>query len=192
MKGGTALQITEENLVEQLRCGNEDALEYVVRQYGGMLKAVISRILYDAPQDAEECLYDTLMKIWLHSGSFDGSGSFSGWAAAVAKYTALDRLRVLKRLQPAADIDSIAVAVPAGLTGDALFDEFFAELISCLSAEDQAIFTRIFWYGDSMDETAERFGKPKSVLYNRISRGKQRIIRQHPDYFKQKGRKKHE
>ena len=37
---------------------------------------------------------------------------------------------------------------------------------------------------ESIEEAARRLGKPKSVLYNRISRGKRKIIRFHPGYFR--------
>ena len=178
------MQITEENYLSELQRKNEDALEYVVQQFGGLMQAVILRILSGYPEDAEECLFDTVMKIWDHSSCFDGSGNFAGWAAAIAKYTALDRLRKIKRLRPQVDIDKVQLADASGLTGNELFDGFFAELIECLNEEDQALFTRIFWEGETVSEAAAQLGKPKSVLYNRIPRGKRRIIRHHPGYFK--------
>lgn len=178
------MKITTDNFIQQLQRKNEDALEFVVRNYGGLLKAVIHRILYDYPEDAEECLYDAILKIWEHSKSYNGLGSFESWAAAIAKYAALNRLKQLKRLEPMADIDELSIADPAGLTGNDLFDCFFTELISCLNEEDRALFIRIFWQGESIEEAARRLGKPKSVLYNRISRGKRKIIRFHPGYFR--------
>ena len=70
------------------------------------------------------------------------------------------------------------------MTGNDLFDSFFAELISCLNEEDRTLFIRIFWQGESIDEAAKYLGMPKSVLYNRISRGKRKIIRNYPGYFR--------
>lgn len=176
--------ITEENFIYELQRKNEDALEFVVKNYGGLLKAVIHRILYDYPQDAEECLYDAILKIWEHSDSYSGRGTFGSWAAAIAKYAALNRLKVLKRLAPMADIDELPIADHAGLTGNDLFDGIFTELISCLNEDDKALFIRIFWQGERVDEAAKRLGKPKSVLYNRISRGKRKIIKLNPGYFR--------
>ena len=48
------MKITEDNFIHELQRKNEDALEFVVKNYGGLLKAVIHRILYDYPEDAEE------------------------------------------------------------------------------------------------------------------------------------------
>ena len=162
--------ITEDNFIHELQRKNEDALEFVVKNYGGLLKAVIHRILFDYPEDAEECLYDAILKIWEHSDSYNGKGTFESWAAAIAKYAALDRLRVLKRLEPMADVDELPIADNAGLTGYDLFDSFFTELISCLNEEDKALFIR-------------------SVLYNRISRGKRKIIKFNPGYFRKEENK---
>lgn len=181
------MKITEKNFLEELKRKNEDALEFVVRTYGGLLKSVIRRILYDYPEDAEECLYDTILKIWEHIDSHDNNKAFESWAAAIAKYTALDRLRRLKKLEPMADIDTVPVPDVSGATGNTLFDGLFTELISCLNEEDKALFIRIFWQGESISEAAQRLGKSKSVLYNRISRGKKKIIRYNPGYFRKEG-----
>ena len=178
------MKITEDNFIRELQRKNEKALEYTVRKHGGLLKAVIRRILYDHPEDAEECLYDVIMKIWEHIDSYNGKGKFESWAAAIAKYAALDRLRVLKRLEPMADIDELPVADTSGLTGNKLFDSFFTELISCLNEEDRLLFIKIFWNGESIEEAAGQLGKSPSVLYNRISRGKKKIISHNSCYFR--------
>lgn len=178
------MKITKDNFIHELQRKNEDALEFVVKNYGGLLKIVIHRILYDYPEDAEECLYDAILKIWEHSDSYNGKGAFESWAAAIAKYAALDRLKVLKRLEPMADIDELPIADTTGLTGNDLFDSFFTELISCLNEDDKSLFIRIFWQGETIDEAAKQLGKPKSVLYNRISRGKRKIIKLNPGYFR--------
>jgi RNA polymerase sigma-70 factor (ECF subfamily) len=178
------LNITEQNFVGLLRQRNEDALEFMVRTYGGMMKAVIRRILYAHPEDAEECLYDSIMKIWEHIGSYDEVHPFEAWAATIAKYTALNRLRQLERIEPTVDITEMQIEDTAQLTADSNFNSFFAELTACLSDEDKLLFTRIFWLGQSPEEAARSMGKDRSVVYNRISRGKKKIMHNNPGYFR--------
>ena len=178
------MKITEENFLHELQRRNEDALEFVVKNYGGLLKAVIRRILYDYPEDAEECLYDSVLKIWKHINSYNKKNRFENWISAIAKYTALDRLRTIKKLSPMEDIDILSVSDESVFTGNESFDEFFTELISCLKEEDKMIFIKIFWYGESVDNLAVQLGKSQNFLYKRISRGKQKIIKHNPDYFK--------
>ena len=179
------MKITEKNVVQQLLQQNEDALKFVVEKYGGTLKAVINRILYQYPQDAEECLYDCIMKIWQKVSLYNGKvTSFRNWTISVAKFTAIDRLRKIRCIEPAENIDDIQISSYQDITEDKLFDEFFKELISALSDEDKFIFTRLFWYGETIDEVAESTNRSKSVIYNRVSRGKKKIIHGLPDLFK--------
>ncbi len=105
------MKITEKNFIDQLKRQNEDALEYVVENYGGTLKSVISRILYMYPQDAEECLYDCIMKIWQKILLCDEKvTSFRNWAISVAKFTAIDRLRKINCTEPADNIDDLPIS----------------------------------------------------------------------------------
>ena len=39
------------------------------------------------------------------------------------------------------------------------------------------LFIEIFWQGYSVEETANATGKSKEIIYNRISRGKKKIIK---------------
>lgn len=183
------MKITEKNFIEQLKKQNEDALEYVVQNYGGTLKAVISRILYLYPQDAEECLYDCIMKIWTKISLYDEKAtSFRNWAVSVAKFTAIDRLRKINCTEPADNIDDLQIPSNQDVTYDKLFNDFFMELISGLNDEDKLIFTQLFWYGETMDEIAQRTERSKAVIYNRVSRGKKKIIHSLPNLLKGRGR----
>lgn len=153
------------------------------------MKAAINRILYLYPQDSEECLYDSIMKIWDKISFFDETkNSFKNWAVAVAKYTALNRLKQLTRLEAAVDIDELPIADTSRMTDNELFNEFFTELISCLSDEDKKLFIRIFWNGETIDEAARAMNKNKSVIYNRISRAKKKIIKNNPDLLKRRSK----
>lgn len=179
------MKITENNFVKHLKRKEEDALAFVIRNYGGLMRSVIHRILYAYPEDAEECLYDCFLKIWKHIESFDETRStFANWSAGIAKYAALDRLRKLTKVQPAEDIDQMQLAADTPVTDNALFNEFFLELIACLNEEDKRLFIRLFWQGETIDEAAAALGKQKSYLYNRISRGKKKIIANNPGYFR--------
>lgn len=179
------MKITEENFTEQMKNRDESALEFVLKNYGGLMRSVISRILYSYPEDAEECFFESIMKIWKHIDCYDKTKStFANWAAGIAKFTALDRLRKLAKIRPTEDIEQLIIEDTEHITDNVLFDEFFAELISCLNDEDKAIFIRIFWLGETVTEAANALGKSQSLLYNRISRGKKKIIANNPDLFR--------
>ena len=80
--------------------------------------------------------------------------------------------------------DFVVVAVnKTSITDDSEFNAFFTELISCLNDEDKKLFIKIFWQGYSVEETANATGKSKEIIYNRISRGKKKIIKFNSGYF---------
>lgn len=181
------MKITEDNFIEQLKKRNEDALIYVISNYGSYMKYAVNRILYLYPQDAEECLYDSIFKVWENINSFDQSkNSFKNWSIAVAKYTALNRLKKISGAQTTIDIDDIQIAEDTKLTDNELFNESFRDLISCLSEEDKSLFIRLFWNGESVEEVSKSTGTKKSNIYNRLSRSKKKIIRCNPGFFMNK------
>lgn len=178
------MKITEDNFIRQMKKGDQSALEFAVKMYGGLLKKISGEILRGYSEDAEECMYETILKIWDHISDFKGTpAAFAGWAAKIARYTALDKLRRIKRLQPTVDIDALPAA-DMSITDDELFNDFFCELISCLKAEDRELFIRIFWQGESVEEASRRLGKSKGSIYSRISRGRNRIMMCNPQYFR--------
>ena len=179
------MDINSENYIYELRHHNSQALEYIIDKYGGVYKSVISRVLFLYPEDAEECLYDSLMRIWKNIGQYDqAKTSFLNWSVALARYCALDRLRKLRDLTLNTEYSDEIETRYSGFTSDRDFDEYFEELISCLKAEDKELFIRLFFYGYTIEEVARDSGKKPSYIYNRISRGKKKIRKNHPELLK--------
>ena len=90
---------TEQALAAALARREADAAEQLVREYGGLLNAVVRR---HAPGlDADDILADALLAIWQNAGRFDGQHSFRAWAAAVARYRAIDAVRRAAHACPA-------------------------------------------------------------------------------------------
>lgn len=88
------MKITEENIAEAVRKGDEKAIRFIIDRYGGLLAAIIKRHLPHDHHDYEECLDDVLLAAWQHIDSYDPSqNSFKQWLAAIAKYKAIDYRR---------------------------------------------------------------------------------------------------
>ncbi|WBL15471.1 sigma-70 family RNA polymerase sigma factor [Sutcliffiella sp. NC1] len=88
------MKITAENVVQQIKLKNEEALTFLISSYGGLLKAIVRKYLHGNQQDIEECLSDVIVSIWYHIESYDASkNEFKQWIAAIAKYRALDYVR---------------------------------------------------------------------------------------------------
>ena len=91
------MKIDNDNFIHQLRLKNEDALMYVIDEYGGLIKAVIRKNMSCLKSKQDECFNDVLLSIWEHIDSFHPDrNSFKNWTAAIAKYKSIDYMRKYK------------------------------------------------------------------------------------------------
>ncbi len=177
------MRIGEHNYIQQLQLQNEDALIYVIEKYGGLLKAIIRKTLYLMPEELEECLNDVLLSIWNHIDSFDESRStFKNWAAAIAKYKSIDYLRKYRQKIQYTELEEVVISkedLELKRLIDGTLSEELEKLLSCLIEEDRKLFLKLYVEEKSMDEISRETGMGKAVIYNRLSRGKQRMRKQH-------------
>ena len=93
--------ITQKNFVEKLQRHNEKALEYVICEYGGYVKAAVNHNLAGLPEEMEECMDDVFMDVWEHIERFDAAkGSFKNWIVSIARFRSIDYLRRYSRRYP--------------------------------------------------------------------------------------------
>lgn len=177
------MKVGENNYIEQLRLHNETALMYVIDTYGGLLKSVISKHLFAMPDRVEECLNDVLLSIWENIASFDeGRSTFKNWAAAIARYQAVDYLRKYHRELQQVEIKDTLAAEDDVMSRQLIEDEISEEmerLLNCLNEKDRILFWKLYVEDKPMEEVSKETGMQKSVIYNRLSRGKRRIRKQY-------------
>jgi len=82
-KGIKPTEPTLENLVEQAKEGDKDALEDLVRRIQDRIYGLAIRMLYH-PADAEDATQEILIKIITHLDGFRGESGFTTWAYRVA------------------------------------------------------------------------------------------------------------
>lgn len=178
------MKINEENYMDQLQKHNEKALLYVIDEYGGLLKAVISKSLFQMQGYREECMNDVLLAIWDHIDSFqpekNKKNSFKNWIAAIARYKAIDYLRKYQQEQmevplETAGCDRIMESKPPAMTDADEISEEMEELLSCLSAQDRELFLRLYVEEESVEEISQSVQLSKPVIYNRLSRAKKKL-----------------
>lgn len=190
------MKISETNYLRQLRRRNEKALLYVIDAYGGLLHSIVSKHLYAASDSQEECLNDIFYAIWENIESYDEArSSFKNWIAGIARYKALDYLR--RYLKTAGRQMNLEEWVSAGEKAsvqqqedcfreveETSFSQEMEQMLNLLKPSDRELFIKLFFEEQELDEISRNMGVKKDILYNHISRGKQRI-RKH--YLKEKG-----
>ena len=142
------MRIGEHNFIRQLQLHNEKALVYVIDAYGGLLKSIIRKQLYCLPERQEECMDDVLLNIWQNISDFDETrNSFKNWAAAIARYRAVDYLRQYQRELMTVDIEGTAVAKEDKRLAAVMEQEISEEvekMLDCLKPMDRELFLRLY------------------------------------------------
>lgn len=174
------MKIDDNNFIHQLCLKNEDALLYVIDEYGGLIKAVIRKNMSCLSGKQEECFNDVLLSIWEHIDSFQpDNNSFKNWAAAIAKYQSIDYMRKYKYETDRFVYDEMGnYELQNEDRAEALDNEISArteELLSVLKPRDRDILIRLYAKEETVEQVSRDLNMDKSVIYNRVSRAKKKL-----------------
>lgn len=155
---------------------SEDAIRQTELAYGGRLHQLADRILNDR-QDAQECVSDTYYKAW-QTIPPQRPTYFFAYLAKICRHIAfgiLDRRQAAKRR---ADVISLSaeleMCIPDNRREAALEGEEIGQALTrFLTAQDQEsrlIFLRRYWFAESIEEIALRYGITQSKVKTRLHR----------------------
>ncbi|CAM3260180.1 sigma-70 family RNA polymerase sigma factor [Filibacter tadaridae] len=174
------MNITSENFIKQFKKRKEDALEYVIDEYIGIVKAVITNSLksYNDPQSIEECISDTFL------GAFDNAKQFKGeqvdfrkWICTIAKFKAIDKQRKMANSPATAEFEDYQIEVKSAeeefLIKSSIED--LLKMMTKLEQVDRDIFTMKYFLIMKNEEIALQLGLTKASVDNRLYRGKKRL-----------------
>ena len=174
------MKITSDNFIKHFKRGKENALEYVVDTYIGIVKAVVYnnfKINKD-PQFIEECISDTFLGAFENARQFKGDAEdFRKWLCTIAKYKAIDRQRKLSRVPKTTEINEqdhvVKSAEEEYLTKESSLE--LLKVMSQLEQIDRDIFTMKYFLNMPHQEIAKQLGLSKAAVDNRIYRGKKKL-----------------
>lgn len=173
------MKITEENFIDELKKGNEKALEYVIDNHTWIIKTVLKKHLYYLMDFYEECMNDCLLAIWKNIHYYNPNKStFKNWVGGIARYKSIDYVRKYLKNKENENMEEVIVEVEDQSLREILINEVREEtekILSNLSEKDQIIFKKLYLQDKNIDELSQDMGISKSVLYNRISRGKKKL-----------------
>lgn len=87
--------MNEQELIQQLRQGEEPAFRYLVNSYRNRVYSSVLNILQD-PGEAEDAAQETFIRVFESIGSFKGDSLLSTWIYRIAIRKALERIRKRK------------------------------------------------------------------------------------------------
>ena len=83
----------DEQLMENIKHGDERALTLLHRRYQALLRTVISRVVGN-DHDVDELIQECLLEVWRRAENYDATkGQALGWLVTLARRRAIDRLR---------------------------------------------------------------------------------------------------
>lgn len=175
------MEIEEGNLISQLRKKNEKALDYVIDNYGWIIKSIVKKHLYNLTSVQDECINDILLGIWNNINSFDESKSeFRNWVAGIAKFKSIDYKRKYLKSLEYENIDDLNISISDNTHEEIIKNELnddIKDMLSCLKEKDRDLFYKLYVEEKEIGAITEETGIKRDIIYNRISRGKKKIQR---------------
>jgi len=187
--------INKDTFLLELKKRNPLAIEFIVKEYGSVIRSSIGKYLSDNESALDECFNDVLLAVWKNPAKFDDKKSdFKNWICAIAKYRAIDTLRrEIKHQEKFININSEQCIdwlnkFHVSENGVDLFDssvEELTKLLECLSEDDKDLFFRRYIQDQTVDEIANEKSMSRGQIYTRISMGKKKV--QNYIKFRQEG-----
>lgn len=172
------MKINEGNFIIQLRKRNEKALNYVIDNYGWIIKSIVKKHLYNLQSVQDECINDVLIGIWNNIDTFDENKSdFKNWVAGIAKFKSIDYKRKYLKGLEYENIDDLNISV-SDSTYEILKNELsleVEEMLNCLNKKDRDLFYKLYVEEIEVNKISEETGMKRDAIYNRVSRAKKKI-----------------
>lgn len=156
---------------ELLRLLNRDCelgLQAALELYGSTVKTIVNRVLYQFPQDAEECTADVFLKLWKNRRRLKGT-PVRAWLIVTARNTAIDRRRKIGRTE-----NLTMIPEPQEIISE-FPEEKLGSLIDDLPPPDREIFIRKYYFLETSAEIAAATGRSVDDINARLSRRRQKI-----------------
>lgn len=171
----------DKKIIELFLARNEDAIKHTDDTYGRRLFHLADNIVRNE-QDAEESVNDTYMKAW-DTIPPRKPQYFFAYIAKICRHFALDKLDWNNAAKRKAEIVSLTqemeLCIPDArqewtLSGKEL-GRILDLFLRTLTPENRVVFMRRYWYADSIEEIAARYGIGESAVQMRLSRTKAKL-----------------
>lgn len=164
----TDQQLTDRQLIDQLRRRQPDALSRMYDQYSTMVYSVALRVLRDGAA-AEDVMQEVFLKLWQQPETFaDHRGSLGGWLAVVTRNRAIDRIRGSRRFE---NVEDLHLANTVDMGTEAERNMMLAKVravMETMRADQQRALEMAFFEGQTHTEIAAQTGQPLGTIKTRI------------------------
>lgn len=162
---------------------DEAAIREAEEKYHAYCAAIASRLL-DSPEDVEECVSDAFLGAW-NAIPPHRPGSLSAFLGKITRRTALKKLRegkAQKRGGGAAEESYEELAACLGVRNDpdealesAELARIINQFLAGLKQTERRFFVCRYWYFDSIEQIAARFGCSQSKVKMTLKRTRDKL-----------------
>ena len=162
-----------DDIITLLRARDERGLRLLFEHYGGALNGIIERIVGDQ-RVAEEVLQDVLVRAWTKVEQYDAAqAGFFAWLMGIARYAALDRVR-LRGYREMRKSESFRAPVhERGVTTTSTAGLDIAALTEGLEPKYVEVLEKLYFEGHSASSAAEVLDLPIGTVKTRVRKALQ-------------------
>ena len=164
------------DIIERFERRDETAIELLKAYYGDYCYRIIYNQLC-SHEETEEALNDVWMKIWSSIPPARPT-HLRAYIAKAARNTAIDYIKrnsAERRSGITTLLDEIAEVVPDVTGSDGFLKDTLNRFLRSLGSEEQRIFLRRYWYGDSIEELAAEHRCSQTRIANILHRTRKKL-----------------
>lgn len=162
---------------------SEDAIRETAAKYGAYCRSIARGLLED-PRDEEECVNDTWIKAWnaMPDGRPNRLRLFLG---KITRRLACDALRTRNAQKRGGGayveaLEELGECVPSVPGADKVVEDRELEAIldrflHTLPERDCNVFLRRYWYGETLEEAARRYGMKLNTVKTSLYRSREKL-----------------
>lgn len=180
----------DQSIIELYWARAEDAIRETAAKYGGLCRAIMSRVLV-SPEDREECLNDTWLGLW-NAIPPQRPVCLAVFVGRVARNLALKKFDYLtaarRRPEAVCSLEELGECVSGRETVESeaenrRVERLLSQFLRRLPEEKRNVFLLRYWYFYSIGDICRRTGFRESKVKSMLSRTR-RALR---DYLEREG-----
>lgn len=171
--------------VDLVRAARKDAeaFAFIIDRYWERLAAYVRRVFYFTPEDVEDIMQETFIKIYTYLNDYDERMTFSTWAYRIARNTAIDEVRrrsarVATTPMTPTDLAKLAhssVALDEAYMTQETLDRI-AALIETLPEKYRDVLVLRFVEEKNYEEMMDIMQLPKGTVASLVHRGRSQLL----------------
>ncbi|NEU32018.1 RNA polymerase sigma factor [bacterium LRH843] len=168
----------EEHLwIQEVLSGDKQAFSHIINKYKNPLYATILRMTKH-PQDAQDLVQESFIKVYEQLGKYDRKGSFSGWIYRVVINHCMDEFRKKRNKMKQVEMNeelTVNMNDPEIIFLKKEKNRHVEHLIATLPEDERMIILLRYVQELSYDEISELIDTPVSTVRNKLHRAKKKM-----------------